>query len=381
MKTLEKISQENNTIKNIGWTVGNFCDARCKHCYSWKVRKGKDDLEKGDIDQIVAQLAKLGAETVNLGGNEPIYTNGPDLEESTLPYLVKKIHEAGIIVGITTYGITATQFHRLDPEAFTLVNDWDISLDSPHKEEHDQNRGEGIYQHALDALVLCQEKGITHSIVMCGMNWNTSEKHLEGLLALAQKYDAEIRINPLKPTDLHHQKLFQTPEQFYDSFHFLINRTEPAVLGEPLLAALCRHENRGCPCGTTSMRIHSKTLEGRVPVSPCVYLHALKVGDLLQDDIFDIVNSDSFQAMRLRTRDIPSACHNLQCEYLTSCRGGCAARALLVNGVLDSPDPYCIKQIEHQGITLPIFPQKIPHHNGLRVHENYLCTYIREPIK
>ncbi|HLC77656.1 MAG TPA: radical SAM protein [Candidatus Nanoarchaeia archaeon] len=379
MKTLERITKENNTIKNVGWTIGNFCDAKCKHCYSWKVRRGKTDLHNGEVDIVVNQLLNLGVKTLNLGGNEPIYTNGPDINKSVLPYMIKKIHSSEIVVGITTYGITATELDRRDPEAFDLVNDWDISLDSPFEAEHDRNRGEGIYAHALKALQLCKDKKVTHSIVTCGMNWNTSNKHLEGLIELAKEYDAEIRINPLKPTDSHHKKLFQTPEEFYKSFHYLIERTETAVLGESLLAALCEYNGGGCPCGTTSMRVHSKTPEGKVPVSPCVYLHDYKVGDLLKEDIFDIVNSEQFQAMRKRNAEIPTECHNLGCEYINSCKGGCAARTYLVNGSIDSADPYCIKKLELEGVKLPKFPSRKPSHKGIRVHENYLCTYIGDP--
>src|SRR3989338_9149271 len=82
---LEKITKENNTIRNVGWTIGNYCNARCKHCYSWKVRRGKDDLHNGEVDRVVQQLVNLGVETLNLGGNEPIFTNGPNLEDSVLP--------------------------------------------------------------------------------------------------------------------------------------------------------------------------------------------------------------------------------------------------------------------------------------------------------
>jgi len=287
---LEKITRENNTIKNVGWTVGNYCNARCKHCYSWKVRRGKDDLHNGEVDKIVGELLKLGVETLNLGGNEPIFTNGPEIEKSVLPYMVKKIHESGITVGITTYGITATELYRLDKEAFDLVNDWDISIDSPFKEEHDRNRGSGIYAHALSALDLCKKKGKTHSMVMCGMNWNTSDRHINGLVELAKDFDSEIRINTLKPTEKHHNELFPNSKQFYTSSHLLMSKTKPVVIGESLLASLCGQEAHGCPCGVNSMRIHSKTPEGTVPISPCVYLHALKVGDLLKDDIFEIVN-------------------------------------------------------------------------------------------
>ena len=34
-------------IKNIGWTLGNDCPCKCKHCYSMSVReKGKNVFKK-----------------------------------------------------------------------------------------------------------------------------------------------------------------------------------------------------------------------------------------------------------------------------------------------------------------------------------------------
>ena len=200
------------------------------------------------------------------------------------------------------------------------------------------------------------------------------------MLEVAREYDAEIRINPLKPTENHHKNLFQTTEQFYSTFNYLIKNTNPVVLGEPLLAASCNYRGDGCPCGITSMRINSKTPEGKVPVTPCVYLHAFKFGDLLTQDIFEIVNSEPFQTMRKRNKKIPRQCKNLDCEFIDSCRGGCAARAFLINGTVESPDPYCIKIAQAKGIAIPEFPKKSPYHEGVRVHENYLCTYIGKPV-
>ena len=74
-------------------------------------------MHNGEVDRVVQQLVNLGVETLNLGGNEPIFTNGPNLEDSVLPYMVRTIHDAGIVVGITTYGITALELYRMDPVA------------------------------------------------------------------------------------------------------------------------------------------------------------------------------------------------------------------------------------------------------------------------
>ncbi|HIE27151.1 TPA: SPASM domain-containing protein [Candidatus Poribacteria bacterium] len=185
----------------------------------------------------------------------------------------------------------------------------------------------------------------------------------------------------LKPTHPYHHNLCPTASRFFEAFSYLINKTTQVVMGESILAAICGVVSEGCPCGITSMRIHSKTIEGRIPVSPCVYLHDYKVGNLLTDDIFEIVNSPSFKAFRHRRKEIPKKCHELNCKYLESCRGGCAARAYLVNGDLNELDPYCPTIYEMSGFPLPEFPSSVVvGHEGTRVHENYLCTWIGKPI-
>ena len=61
------------------------------------------------IDRIVDQLARLGVKTVNLGGNEPIFTNGIKIADTLLPYIIESLDDAGIIVGLTTSGDHAAE--------------------------------------------------------------------------------------------------------------------------------------------------------------------------------------------------------------------------------------------------------------------------------
>jgi len=75
-------------IENIGWTLGNECPYRCTHCYSMSARRKGMNLEKWMIDRIVSQLAALGLKTVNLGGNEPLFTNGGNPKKTLLPYII-----------------------------------------------------------------------------------------------------------------------------------------------------------------------------------------------------------------------------------------------------------------------------------------------------
>ena len=112
------------------------------------------------------------------------------------------------------------------------------------------------------------------------MAWNFTPCACRRGHRVARKHHAHVRINPLKPVQREHMASLPTPRMFYEGFSKLMNACEQVDLGEPLLATAAAHPGKGCPCGRTSFRIHSITPDGKVPVSPCVYLHDYKVGDL-----------------------------------------------------------------------------------------------------
>ena len=80
-------------------------------------------------------------------------------------------------------------------------------------------------------------------------------------------------------------------------------------------------------CGIYSMRINSITPDGKIPVSPCVYMHDYRVGDLLKDDIFDIINSEQFKAFKTRKDNYKNIEGCKDCDKADICRGGCFAMA------------------------------------------------------
>lgn len=153
-------------IKNIGWTLGNDCPYKCRHCYSSSARRKGKDLEKWMVDRVVSQLVKLGVETVNLGGNEPIFTCGLDITKSLLPYIIRSLSDQNIAVGLTTSGISLIQLAKRYPDALSLLNDVDVSFDSPFEEEHNRNRGAKLFDDAVRSLDICLENNIDCTIIM-----------------------------------------------------------------------------------------------------------------------------------------------------------------------------------------------------------------------
>lgn len=372
------------TPRNIGWTLGNDCPYRCTHCYSFVAREMGRDMNKPMIDRIVNQLVSVGVETVNLGGNEPLFTNGPDPRNTLLPYIIDGLTDAGILVGITTSGVSVLELYRRYREAFNRLNDVDISFDSPIKEEHNENRGADLFGQALKVMEICQQEGKPHSAIMAGMNWNFTIPKIEALAEIAKKYDSYIRINPIKPVEPAHMNIALPPDQYYAGFSRLMELCDPVDLGEPPVAAVTNfQEARRCPCGRTSFRIHSITPDGGVYVSPCVYLHDYKSPlDLLKHSLRDIVDSDQFKVFRQRNANPEMVEGCAGCSLLDKCGGGCAARSYLYKAhetgekTMLARDPYCPKDFDPKE-TFPQKPTLLAEHR--LVHADYLCTWIGKP--
>lgn len=370
-------------IKNVGWTLGNECPYRCTHCYSMSVREKGMDMSTEIIDRVVTQLAINGVETVNLGGNEPLFTNGPDPNKTLLPYIIRSLDNKGIKVGMTTSGVSLIFLEKDHPEELKLINDMDISFDSPYEAEHNENRGAPLFRSALKSLKICEDYGIDHTMIMCAMNWNFDEARIRALVDIAKKTNSNIRINTIKPVEPKHMDVVLTADQYYNGFSLLMELCDQVDLEEPPLATVTNYEHaKGCPCGRTSFRIHSITPDGKIPVSPCVYLHDYKAGDLTQDDLHDIVRSDQFKSFRRRNAN-PEAIPGCEdCPIIDNCKGGCAARSYLHHAhetgerSLFVKDPYCPRDVAPQ----QVFPQKpkLPEDVQL-VHMDYLCTWIGTP--
>ena len=369
-------------IKNIGWTLGNDCPCKCKHCYSMSVREKGKNLTKEIVDKVIKQVKKIGVETINLGGNEPIFTNGLKVQDSLLQYILKELTKRNIKVGITTSGISLIALKNVYPECLKLLNDVDISLDSPYEKEHNENRGGDVYKYAIEALEICKKNDIKSGIIMSAMNWNFTKDRIDALLELAKKYDSNIRFNLLKPIQPKHFQLIPSKEQVLENYKYLFKKCDTVELSEPTLSGLVDNNKiRGCACGIYSMRINSITPDGKIPVSPCVYMHDYRVGDLLTDDIFDIVNSEQFNSFKIRKENYEKIEGCKDCDKAEICRGGCFAMAYTCKKCetgkkdLYARDPFCFKEIN--------FNDNIEYKKGEKqlVHENYLCTWIGKPKK
>ena len=359
---------------NAGWATGTYCNAQCKQCYSKKYRTSDSALTYEEIDIILQKLSDYGIQIINLGGNEPVFTDGKDIAKTKLPYLLKTAHRLGFTVGITTNGTTANYLYE-NTDAFEYVNDWDISFDSFMESEHNQNRGAVLYSSAVRAINRIHECQKSVSVVYCLMNWNSTKAHARTLSDFCAEHKTDLRVNTLKPIQEKHFSLLPAFKDIRTFFGVITQRFD-VISSSDICAAeqLSPPQTKRCRCGYHSFSIGTKKSDGSVPISPCVYLQDFATGNLLLQDIDEIVSSaEIFEMLRKRYEQGAINCRKNGCTHLDFCRGGCAAYAYLTTGSVMNGDDRC--PIFH-GSDLSNLSCSVKSEVENKVHENYLCTYI-----
>ena len=265
-------------IKNVGWSIGSYCNAGCAQCYSRDARKSGDLLSKEDVLTVLDKLQALGVSTMNLGGNEPIFTHSLDPKDSILPFLIREVKKRNITLGITTNGTTMLTLNEMYPEEFVMVDDWDVSIDSPFSEEHDKNRGTGFFNKALQSLELAKSKGLSCSVIYCLMNFNSTAEHARAIAELTRKYSVNLRINTLKPTRKELLELEAKPNKI-NAFFRALSSYYKVIHNSDIAAAVSKEDPlNNCPCGKFSFAISPKK-DNVIRITPCVDLQSDAVGN------------------------------------------------------------------------------------------------------
>jgi MoaA/NifB/PqqE/SkfB family radical SAM enzyme len=370
--------EQNGRYQCVGWSLGTVCPFKCQHCYSREIRHGDAELSTPIVRRVVSQLSSLGTKCVTLGGNEPIYTNGLDPRMSILPYIIDSLADVGIQSSLVTSGPSVTALHRHFPESLSKLSHVCVSLDSPREDEHNANRGAQLYAVAHQALGILSQADIPTSILYVGHSANFDIGRLNELLECCREYDVLLRVNTFKPTSVLMKPKPLSAKLYWEGFNFLTAQCESVLVGDPVLRWLLGlSAEEGCPCGRTTFRISNLDSEGVLPVTPCIYCHSHRVGDLLTMSLRSILELPAFQHFRRRSAVIHAG--RSPAEGIAASGGGCAAQGLLARR---SNDISWIDPILQDEYTLTPFTQDrsvIEAFDLLSVFGGYQCTWIGRP--
>lgn len=354
------IRKDRNGIKKIGWGFGQ-CNQHCKHCYN----ASKPTGPKFTFSQLkyVADKVCPHIDDINYGTGEFYFNpNTLDLAEyvrEAYPH----IHQA-----LTTNGSTVVMMR---PEKVAkLFHDVDVSLDFPSAEKHNTFRGhKKAWKWAHEALAILQDHGVSRSVVTC-VTSQTTNSDIQDLLEIAQKYDANWRINWFRCVGRGKADLRLTASRAWEVIEFLSDKVTFLTL-DSIFGAALGVECSPCPAGHNTARIHENM---NVSAYPFLKGKEWFGGDMLDKNITlqTVYESPAFQ--KLRERKV-AFCKG--CDSWSVCRGGCVTRAVLHNGSVNAVDDYCPIaagiDIEHLR-TINIRKKK-----GYLVHDGYLCTTIVKP--
>lgn len=311
------------------------CNFTCRHCFSSSGDPYPDELSTAEIKKLIDEMANLGCFELSFGGGEPL------LRED-LPDLIAHANVRGVSVRISTNAVVASKdiIKRLKG---LKIRSLKISMEGATEKVYDYVRGQpGAFRKALRGIKHLKELGVPIYLQMVLMKPNLSE--LPALVRLGEKLKAEkilietimpagrARDNPQLLLDAEEvNRVWDAASKIQKNAHINIEipHLVPFRGGSHLL-----FEGFGCKCGTLVCHV-----DARGTVAPTGFLKdVMPAGNLREKNLKQIwdTGKSMTQFRHFKGNDQCGACN-----FFSGCRGGCRARALLIDQDINLPDGDC----------------------------------------
>lgn len=321
------------------------CNARCKHCYANGGKKLSDEFSKEEIFNIIDQLSEMKISQIFFTGGEPFLRK--DIVE-ILEYANSK--EFQILISTNGTIINEETIKCLSKIKF---QQFQVSIDGLEK-SHDENRGKGFFEKAINTIHLLQKYNVTNITVgTCITRYNCAE--LPDLLqfVIDQHVDKfalmlllpEGRANLGMDVDI--SELVKSLNEFWNiyrkndiKFSFADNSVLPPVFVPEDLRAKGVHKKFICCCAYPNLIGISATGD----VAPCdgfLTWEKFIGGNIRKKPISQIWNDmqNDYNIIPYNVMDIGGICS--KCKFLTECGGNCRADSVAYYGSLFAPYPIC----------------------------------------
>jgi MoaA/NifB/PqqE/SkfB family radical SAM enzyme len=298
----------------VGYSVGigltNECNLECAHCYRDTAR-----VERISLAQVVRICEAIPVDAMGMGTGESA------LHPEFIP-IVEYLAGQRIKLSLASNGYSLM---AVPDSALRAFHDVEVSIDFATETEQDAFRGPGNWALVHQAMARCHGLGVEVSILATMMRSNYAQ--MDGLLALARRNGANLRVNAYQPVKTDAYRLSYA--EFWEGYRRLFAAGLVVSCSEPVVRAAMGLDGVHSPCGLRSIRFNP-----RGQVIPCVYwpVDSAPVPDISDLDRMGtaVMESEAFIAARAQ---LPSASG-------CPCQGGCASRRAL-NGSLDAHDEYC----------------------------------------
>jgi radical SAM protein with 4Fe4S-binding SPASM domain len=355
----------------IGWGFTAACNMACPFCYSRFARQQSSEVPLSIAEHFVEQNA-VDIECINYGTGEstlsPAWFQLISFISEHFPHIRQALTTNGTLAG-------GKNLSGQDQNWAGSIDEIDVSIDFADAERHNQMRGHPqAFSWALRTLELCEENGITPTIVMVGFAETLTPQNLYALLNLANTHHAFLRLNILRPTRMVSMAA-PSIETVFLGITWLLQNAKVVSLSDPLFGALLdpAHQKPEAT-GISSLRILP---DGSITPSTYLITEDWKGNTIYNPELRLSMLADSPTFNRIQQAGVPVECE--KCAHAEVCRGGAVDRRILHFETLSRGDPYC-PYLQHFDIL-----EKQPlqyyagHQTAPTIHDGYLPTLIFAP--
>jgi len=311
------------------------CNLTCTHCFAGILPRQEHPLSLAELDDLFGQMAALGTFRLGLTGGEPLL-------RKELFQIIDLATDHGLCPCVTTNGLLLTENIAREFGRRELV--WlNVSLEGASARTNDLVRGSGSFERALERIQILRK----HSRFTLAFTILSSNLHeIRACAELAEQVGADTAVfRPLYPVGVarHHLELMPTFEQYNTALNelaaqqsdrqFSIRHIDPFSPASRHDAQSVIYQNHGCGAGNL---VCSVSVSGEV--SPCSFLGPESyTASVRRESLKQIWNeSRGFRAIRALPDSEPFDSGPDAARF----SGGCRARALVLNGSINAPDPW-----------------------------------------
>ncbi len=160
------------------------CNAKCSFCDIWEKPSPYITIEQ--VRENLRDLKKLGVKVIDFTGGEPLL-------HRQLAEFLALAREMKFITTVTTNGLL---YPKYGESLRGLVDMLHFSLDSPHREEHNESRGVDCFDHVMRSLDMAASWGERPDIIFTVHSGNVHQiKELYETISLPRKL--MLILNPM----------------------------------------------------------------------------------------------------------------------------------------------------------------------------------------
>lgn len=294
--------------------ITNKCNLRCRHCYGNFNCSNNKFLEINQLKDIIIKSSEKGTYQFDITGGEPLLY--PDLEK-----LLKILYENGMIVRVFT---NLTLFNEKILKMFKKYGVKSIvtSIDSSISKVHDNFRGQKqSFEKTVKAIEILKKNNFDVTInTMIGEHNKKEHKKLN-------EFISSLAVNNVLDVIVPEGRGVNITENIYESAKRIseIYRENIKIVNKDSISV---------NCGIGERFIYLKS-DGYIYICPSLIFEKYCLGTIDDFDLYKI-----WSKMNKDFGNLICSKWNVKCG---DCRGGCRARALLLNdSIFEKDDVYCI---------------------------------------